>query len=401
MSRVHANFVGNRPTLSAAQLREFRKYGFVVVRNVFSSGELDPLIQRVSRWIDVVARDLYADKKLSSLYSDLPFDRRLAAIEKEVPGVAARMHIAKVEDKDCGLSAGHISKEWVESRNIWGSEKLLDLVEQCLQTKDIAAHPVFNLRLRVPTSTGYTDQADNDRNTSQYDVFHTVPFHQDAAYNLPEADHTMQVGAWIPLVDVSKEKMNAPMEFVKWEQNEMKILSHKNANNGSWYLVCDEPDFNSKIARNEVETVVVGVNVGDIILFNNWVPHRSLPNHVNSSARISFDMRWQSIHEPHGAFGGKLVQLRSGDHRNFKIDWSQYLPITANVPESKDGKYVGRWGELKPMTELEEIFCRTCALSESVPIVGGEQREEELKFLSCSKKEKLTKMVSQSYSFRC
>ena len=147
-------------------------------------------------------------------------------------------------------------------------------------------------------------------NTSQYDVFHTVPFHQDAAYNLPEADHTLQVGAWIPLVDVSKEKMNGPMEFVKWEQKEMKILSHKNANNGSWYLVCDEPDFNSKIAGNKVETVTVDVNVGDIILFNNWVPHRSLPNYVNSSARISFDMRWQSIHEPHGAFGGKLVQLR-------------------------------------------------------------------------------------------
>ena len=92
--------------------------------------------------------------------------------------------------------------------------------------------------------------------------------------------------------------MNAPMEFVKWEQKEMKILSHKNANNGSWYLVCDEPDFNAKIAGNKVETVTVDVNVGDIILFNNWVPHRSLPNHVNSSARISFDMRWQSIHEP-------------------------------------------------------------------------------------------------------
>ena len=167
--------------------------------------------------------------------------------------------------------------------------------------------------------------------------------------------------------------MNGPMEFVKWEQKEMKILSHKNANNGSWYLVCDEPEFNSKIAENKVETVIVDVNVGDIILFNNWVPHRSLPNYRNSSARISFDMRWQSIHEPHGAFGGKLVQLRSNDDRNFKIDWSKYLPRTANVPGSRDGKYVGRWGELKPMTQLEEILYRTTALSKSVPIVGGEK----------------------------
>ena len=389
MSRAHINFGGYRRALSAAQLRDFRRFGFVVVRNVFSRHELDPLIQRVSRWIDVVARDLYAARKLSSLYSDLPFDRRMAAIEREVPGVAARMHIAKVKDKGHGLSAGHISREWVESRNIWGSEKMLDLVEQCLQTRDIAAHPVFNLRLRVPTSTNYTGKADNPENTSQYDVFHTVPFHQDAAYNLPEADNTLQVGAWIPLVDVSKTKMNGPMEFVKWEQKEMKILSHKNANNGSWYLVCDEPEFKSKIAGNKVETVIVDVNVGDIILFNNWVPHRSLPNYVNSSARISFDMRWQSIHEPHGTFGGKLVQLRSNDDRNFKIDWSKYLPRTANVQGPREGKYVGRWGELKPMTHLEEIFYRTTALSKSVPIVGGEKREEELEYFKLLKEGKI------------
>eukprot|EP01052_Picozoa_sp_SAG31_P044650 SAG31_NODE_7863_length_1580_cov_6.619851_2_plen_186_part_00 len=31
---------------------------------------------------------------------------------------------------------------------------------------------------------------------------HAVPFHQDAAYLLPEADRTLQVGVWLPLVPV-------------------------------------------------------------------------------------------------------------------------------------------------------------------------------------------------------
>lgn len=377
MSRVHHHNNNNTEQilLTPEQLNEFHRNGFVVVRNVFQKSDLEPLKKRVSTWINEVAIELHNAKILSKLYMDLPFDERLAAIEKEVPGIAARMHIAKVVD-DNKLSAGHLSQYWKESRDIWGHDNLLNLVEQCLETKDIAAHPVFNLRLRVPVE-------DED-----YDVFHTVPYHQDQAYNLPESDHTCQIGAWIPLVNVNKEKMNGPMEFVKWQHHGEKILNHKNVSDGSWYLICDDVQFNEKINKNRFETVVPDVNIGDIILFNSWVPHRSLPNEYTST-RISFDMRWQNANEPHGAFGGKLIQLRSEKNANFQIDWTNYLPKRAKIPRDENGKYVGRWGKPGKMKLLEEIFHRTGSASDSVPIVGGKKREKELKYFKLLREGKI------------
>ena len=41
------------------------------------------------------------------------------------------------------------------------------------------------------------------------------------------------------------------------------------------------------------------------------------------------------------------------------------------------------------MTHLEEIFYRTTALSKSVPIVGGEKREEELEYFKLLKEGKI------------
>ena len=221
-----------------------------------------------------------------------------------------------------------------------------------------------------------------------YDVFHTVPYHQDQAYNLPESDHTCQIGAWIPLVNVNKEKMNGPMEFVKWQHHGEKILNHKNVSDGSWYLICDDVQFNEKINKNRFETVVPDVNIGDIILFNSWVPHRSLPNEYTST-RISFDMRWQNSKLPHGAFGGKLIQLRSEKNANFQIDWTNYLPKRAKIPRDENGKYVGRWGKPGKTKLLEEIFHRTGSASDSVPIVGGKKREKELKYFKLLREGKI------------
>ena len=85
MSRVHHHNNNNTEQilLTPEQLNEFHRNGFVVVRNVFQKSDLEPLKKRVSTWINEVAIELHNAKILSKLYMDLPFDERLAAIEKK------------------------------------------------------------------------------------------------------------------------------------------------------------------------------------------------------------------------------------------------------------------------------------------------------------------------------
>ena len=64
---------------------------------------------------------------------------------------------------------------------------MLDAVEQIVGG-DIAGHPVWNLRIKLP------------RNAPE-----EVPWHQDNGYFEDDARGTMICTAWIPLLDTSKQ----------------------------------------------------------------------------------------------------------------------------------------------------------------------------------------------------
>ena len=72
-----------------------------------------------------------------------------------------------------------------EFQRVWNNEKLVDAAAQFIGG-DIAGHPVWNLRSKTP----HTEQA-------------TVPWHQDNAYLSADCENTLQVTAWVPLVDAN------------------------------------------------------------------------------------------------------------------------------------------------------------------------------------------------------
>ncbi|MGE3273331.1 MAG: hypothetical protein AB7P40_31650, partial [Chloroflexota bacterium] len=69
------------PGLSAAQLEQFDREGYLVVENVLDPAkDIQPLFEEYSAVLDGIVDDLIAEGTLSSRYEDLPFTERLTQV---------------------------------------------------------------------------------------------------------------------------------------------------------------------------------------------------------------------------------------------------------------------------------------------------------------------------------
>lgn len=319
-----------RLALTAEQRRRFAEDGFVVIDGAFDPAELQPARDALTRWVSEIARGLMERGALRADYAELPFEQRLAAIEKEVPGIAARMHMDKAR-----------FTQWPEMQALWSDARFLDVCEQLIGP-DVAFHPNFNVRLKVPSAGGPVD-------------YHTVHWHQDAGYLSPESDTTMQVSVWLPLVDSNRR--NGAMQFVRGGHRAKAggVMRHRYKNDGTWYLFLEGGDYTRYLEGRDV--VTCEVPVGSFILFNNTVPHRSIENTTKDIVRWSLDLRWQDPRLPAGMGPNtKLMHLRSAKP-GFTPGW---VPVVGGaVHQDEKGRYANRWPGAADMSDLQEVARRT------------------------------------------
>lgn len=85
------------------------------------------------------------------------------------------------------------------------------------------------------------------------------------------------------------------------------------------------------------------VKSGGLVLFNNMIPHRSLPN-VTEGIRWSVDLRWQKSSDPAGLWGMKEgVVMRNSKDPNLKVDWAAFDAVNRHIIQTeyiKGGKAV-------------------------------------------------------------
>ena len=96
---------------------------------------------------------------------------------------------------DCGVLPVGIQRVWSHPTLMGVARQLLDPDGET----GIAGHPVWNLRCKTPEQLSH-GQA-------------TVPWHQDNAYLDEESWATLQVTAWVPLVDTNAT--NGCMQVVR------------------------------------------------------------------------------------------------------------------------------------------------------------------------------------------
>lgn len=247
------------PGLSAEQREHFFEHGYVMVPDVFTDADLQPVIDEVSATVDHLARDAVKAGKLSRDYAEYDFEHRLAMISRETGAIASAMWNANLT--------------LPTFFDLMRTPRLLDIAET-LCGPELIASSVYRLRPKVP---GHRQSP--------------VPWHQDSGYFEPTCDKALVLTVWLPLVNATQE--NGCMWVLPGGHKPGKVVRHRSSSKGP-YLEILEEDLPPGTPR------CVPVPKGGALLMTNLIPHASFDN-VSDGVRWSMDLRYQSAALPTNA----------------------------------------------------------------------------------------------------
>ena len=245
--------------LSSEQMEFFRREGYLMIPDVFDRDDLTPLRDELTGAIDAKARELVDEGKLSQLYDEEPFERRLTRIWNECPEIMQPL---------TGKGGGGYSG--AELFRVITHRKLLAYIEDFVGP-EIVGSSVYRIRPKIP----FMDRG-------------VVPWHQDSGYFEPHCDRDLIVTVWMPLVDATPE--NGCLQVLP-RAHEGGVYRHwTNGPNG--YLAIADEDL-----PPTGEPVTVPVPLGGVLFMGNCTPHCSTPN-TSDVVRWSLDLRYQNAGVP-------------------------------------------------------------------------------------------------------
>ena len=295
--------------LTQAQVEAFHQNGYLVVEDALSDEDLNPLISDFEALITTLADELYAEGKIAERYEKLPFERRIAWLTK-----AAGNPLQGRVSFPANLRHPIF--------NFLHNDHLLDLLEPIIGP-EIYCNPTHHVRPKLPEplmGKGFDNWIQQS------------PFHQDAAVLLPEADATLVVTTWIPLVDATAENGTLHV-YPKLHHGE--ICRHVRCPYG-WTIT---PEL-----MPEGEPVTIPVKKGGLVLIHCRTPHGSLPD-LSDEVRWSLDLRWHDAREPGGRpLPGILVRSREQPEKVTR-DHQAWIDAWAAVQADPTPRKMYRWKE--------------------------------------------------------
>ncbi len=284
--------------LSDEQVQQYLDDGFLLVEDVFTQEELQPVIDHFDIIVDEWVGKLHDAGKLANKYEGEDVYTRLASVEKEWPGAAAL-----VTQRNSMFPA---------LAHLWNSDKLLDMAAQFLGP-DIDGHPISIFRSKTPTT-----------------ALMTVPWHQDAAYFVEGGERTLQPTAWIPFIDTTVK--NGTLQIVRGSHKPCKVYPHRLekeiGHRESWYLYIPEDEMPPG------DRAVLEVKLGSVLWHQNMVVHRSTENH-SDKVRWTCDLRYQRPGEPTGfPADTALVPMRRADDPDYRLDVETWIAHEAEGNQS-------------------------------------------------------------------
>ena len=283
--------------LSDEQVQQYLDDGFLIVEDVFTDAELQPVLDDFADMVGSWADKLHAAGMIADKHEGEDVYTRLASLEKEWPNAAALVHWRE------GMRPS-LSK-------IWASDNLLDMVEQFLGP-DISGHPVSVIRTKTPNT-----------------ALMTVPWHQDIAYFLESGEDTFQPTAWIPFVDATAK--NGTLQVIRGSHKLGRALPHHFekdvGHQKSWYLYVNDEDL------PEGDVVTCEMKKGSVLWHRNTMVHRSTENY-SEGVRWSADLRYQRPGEPTGfPEDSRLPPMRKADDPDYRLDWDAWNAV---LPDDQD-----------------------------------------------------------------
>jgi len=255
--------------LTPQQIDQFWTEGYLVIEDALDDGDIDPVVEEYAAWIDRRALELHAAGKLSQLYADESFERRLASITAECAEI--------YDDVDIDHMRGRATFEFLRN------DHLMDVIEGILGP-EITCNPIQHVRAKLPGSLRAPQSEGDGRDNNQRVNENVAPLHQDAQVHLEEADSTFILTVWLPMVDSTLD--NGCLEVFPRVHKEETVYW------GGGFGVSDEH-------MSGRQCVPLPMSKGSVILMHKFTPHRSGPN-TTDGIRWSMDLRYQKTGTPTG-----------------------------------------------------------------------------------------------------
>ena len=235
--------------LKPSEVDSYRDQGYLLRRQAIKPSDLASVRALIMVLVDRYADQLYQVGKISRLYEDEPFERRLALINQQAELGASLWDLTRAFD--CP-----------ELFHLIRHPAILDSLESLLGS-EIAWTGSYVTRLKMPRNEGT--------------IF---PWHQDSQYYGQATQHLHVISLWMPLVEVNEG--NGCLYIIPGSHN--------------WSLLKGQRGTDNKVhTLEEVEQrgkpVALPMKQGDILLFSNLTFHASKLN-TSNSVRWSVDLRY-------------------------------------------------------------------------------------------------------------
>lgn len=267
MTSLYADNRANSATkrLNSEQIEQFFDEGYLIVPNLFTPTELEPLQEEIDAIVERTSRRLYQEGRISHLHDAEGFETRLARLLSDTPDLA-NTFFRELEGKGGG---GHTGPEMFR---LLTHSTLLDAMEDLLGSPEIIASSIYRIRPKVPhLGRG------------------VVPWHQDSGYISPRCDQDLIITCWIPLVDATVE--NGCL-WVLPRTHTREVVRHHTGGNAGFLVIADDD-----LPAPPDNAIPVPVPLGGALLLTNRTPHCSTPN-TSEMVRWSVDLRYQGKEVP-------------------------------------------------------------------------------------------------------
>lgn len=306
--------------------KEFEKNGFVRIRNVLDYKlDLEPILNDMAFIMNRLVHR-FVPKKDKKRVLGLNFKKKYSHLVKlNIPELDQYFNIRLPQNVN-------VDSDFFASQSIFNlikNNKILEKVSKILG-QEISSNPCQNSRIKQP------EKAISKKNLHDGLVGRT-PWHQDAGVmNKKGQKGTELVTCWIPFTKTRIE--NGCMLAVK-ESHKLGLVNHDTGSKG-------QVEIKGKEKIDDLKTIALEANVGDIILLSRYLIHCSLPN-KSKNFRISMDLRFNKTGQHSGRDPLPSFVVKSKNRKNIKVN--NYKQWIAMWEEAKNKCIPRKWTYKYPL----------------------------------------------------
>ena len=306
--------------------KEFEKNGFVRIRNVLDYKlDLEPILNDMAFIMNRLVHR-FVSKKDKKKVLGLSFKKKYSHLVKlNIPELDQYFNIRLPQNVN-------VDSDFFASQSIFNlikNNKILEKVSKILG-QEMSSNPCQNSRIKQP------EKAISKKNLHDGLVGRT-PWHQDAGVmNKKGQKGTELVTCWIPFTKTRIE--NGCMLAVK-ESHKLGLVNHDTGSKG-------QVEIKGKEKIDDLKTIALEANVGDIILLSRYLIHCSLPN-KSKNFRISMDLRFNKTGQHSGRDPLPSFVVKSKNRKNIKVN--NYKQWIAMWEEAKNKCIPRKWTYKYPL----------------------------------------------------